>query len=272
MPDPESSKPDDWDEDEPRMIDDPDASMPAGWLEDEEKRIADPSAKMPSDWDEDEDGEWEAPTIDNPACNVGCGKWVPPKISNPKYKGKWSAPLIDNPNYIGVWKPRQIENPDYFVDEEPGMLPQIDSVGIDIWTMQGSILLDNFAIATNEQSAKEFTMQTFDVRKIIEDKQNPSSSSGTLTMIVDTLRQNPIPAALTIILLVAGALFLACRGESLPPAPPAAAASKQKEKSDKPASSSKDGAKDDSADSATAKEEKPKADTAGGVGLDEKEE
>ena len=37
----------------------------------------------------------------NPACEeVGCGKWEPPMIQNPKYKGKWKPPLIDNPDYM----------------------------------------------------------------------------------------------------------------------------------------------------------------------------
>jgi calnexin len=47
------------------------------------------------------DGVWEAPSVDNPLCTKvpGCGKWTPPVILNPAYKGPWSAPLIDNPNY-----------------------------------------------------------------------------------------------------------------------------------------------------------------------------
>lgn len=48
---------------------------------------------------EDMDGEWEAPRIPNPACEVGCGEWSPPMIDNPKYKGVWRPPMIDNPNY-----------------------------------------------------------------------------------------------------------------------------------------------------------------------------
>lgn len=48
---------------------------------------------------EDMDGEWEAPHISNPACQIGCGEWKPPMIDNPKYKGVWRPPMIDNPNY-----------------------------------------------------------------------------------------------------------------------------------------------------------------------------
>ena len=58
-------------------------------------------AEKPDDWDDEEDGEWEAPTIPNPACTSGpgCGEWKRPTKPNPAYKGKWSAPLIDNPAY-----------------------------------------------------------------------------------------------------------------------------------------------------------------------------
>jgi calnexin len=276
MPDPEAFKPDDWDEDEPRMIADPDAKMPDGWLEAEEKRISDPSAKMPSDWDEDEDGEWEAPMIDNPACTIGCGEWSPPKISNAKYKGKWSAPMIDNPNYIGVWKPQQIDNPDFFVDEDPSVLPQIDSLGVDIWTMQGNIIFDNFLISTDEQKAKDFTMQTFDIRKIIEDEQNPSASAGPMSMIVDTIQNNPIPVAITVVLLIAGAFWMACRGDAAPlPGP----ASVTKPTSEPKISEASDSAKETDAGEKRKdtkeerqKEDKPKEEAAGGVGLDEKDE
>lgn len=42
------------------------------------------------------DGEWEAPHIPNPACQIGCGEWKPPMIDNPKYKGIWRPPMIDH--------------------------------------------------------------------------------------------------------------------------------------------------------------------------------
>lgn len=52
------------------------------------------------------DGEWEAPQIPNAKCETapGCGEWVRPMKSNPKYKGKWRAPMIDNPNYQVIVK------------------------------------------------------------------------------------------------------------------------------------------------------------------------
>merc|ERR1712146_383049 len=81
--------------------------------------IPDPEASEPEDWEEEEDGIWEAPLIENPLCApgseaAGCSPWIPPVISNPKYKGKWKRPLIPNPEYIGEWKPKQIRNPNFF--------------------------------------------------------------------------------------------------------------------------------------------------------------
>lgn len=47
------------------------------------------------------DGEWEAPQVQNPACEAapGCGTWKRPMMDNPSYRGKWKPPMIDNPNY-----------------------------------------------------------------------------------------------------------------------------------------------------------------------------
>jgi len=206
--DPASSKPDDWDEDAPRQIDDPKASKPSGWNDDAEKKIPDPDAKVPADWDEEEDGEWEAPIIDNPACKVGCGKWEPPKISNPKYKGKWAAPKIDNPVYKGVWKPKQIANPDYFLDESPAVLPKIDGVGIDIWTMSKGLMFDNIVISTDVAAAKAFADSTFAVKKGIELLQNkPVSSSSGMT-------QYWIAAAVTGVIVLLTTLWFCCRSGS----------------------------------------------------------
>ena len=88
------------DEDAPKKIPDPNAKKPDGWLDDAPENIPDPNAKRPADWDDEEDGEWEAPQIANPKCTeIGCGKWKPPMIDNPNYKGKWEPPMITNPKY-----------------------------------------------------------------------------------------------------------------------------------------------------------------------------
>ena len=45
--DPEATKPDDWDEDAPRMIEDDEAEKPEGWLDDEAAEIDDPGTPEP---------------------------------------------------------------------------------------------------------------------------------------------------------------------------------------------------------------------------------
>ena len=70
IPDPEASKPDDWDEDAPQNIPDPDAVKPDGWLDDGPELIPDPEATPPEDWDEEEDGEWEPPMIGESTSSV----------------------------------------------------------------------------------------------------------------------------------------------------------------------------------------------------------
>jgi len=285
MADPESNKPDDWDEEEPRMIDDSAASMPDGWLEDASKRIEDPSALKPGDWDDEEDGEWEAPVIDNPACKIGCGKWSPAKINNPQYKGKWTAEMIDNPSYKGVWKPRQIENPDYFLDAEPSMLPKIDSLGIDIWTMQGGIHYDNFVISTNLALATEFTSKTFDLRKTIEEGQNPAAASGgVFGGLVETIKGNLIPVVITLVLVLAATLFMCCRGgapkNSVPtarsPASPRSPKGEDKDKREDETEDKQTKEDDTKATKETKKGKKAKdekdEDAAGGVGLSDKKD
>merc|ERR1712232_61739 len=116
----------------------------------------------------------------------------------------------------------------------------------------------------------DFTMQTFDIRKIIEDKQNPGASAGTLSTIVDTVRDNPIPVVITVMLLIGGALWLACRGDAVPPPPPAKPTSESKgpEASDNKKENDKKesdvGEKRRHNDDDSQKDDAPKEDAAGG--------
>ena len=105
----------------------------ADWLEDEPELIPDPEATKPDDWDDEEDGDWVAPTIANPKCidASGCGKWIRPMKKNPAYKGKWTSPMIDNPEYKGVWKPRRIANPGYFKDASPSTFEKVGGIGFE---------------------------------------------------------------------------------------------------------------------------------------------
>jgi len=260
MNDPESSKPDDWDEDQPPRIPDPDAKMPEGWNEDEEHRIADPSSKQPDDWDDEEDGEWEPPMIDNPVCKVGCGKWSPSTISNPEYKGKWTAPKIDNPAYIGVWKAKQIDNPSYYLDETPYILPKINAVGIDIWTMSKGILFDNILISSDTAKAKSFADESFKVRSELEALQNPKAGKGFVTTVMEMVSDNLMAACVALIAIVLGCVWLCIRlcssGEAVVPPPPSKTNAKS---SAKPKKEKKDNNENDD-DSAPEKKENKKDD------------
>lgn len=229
MDDPKASKPDDWNEDEPFQIPDPAASLPSGWKEDEELKIPDPSAVRPGDWDDDEDGEWEAPMISNPACSVGCGKWEAPKIKNPAYKGKWYAPKIDNPAYKGEWKARQIDNPEYFVDNTPYRLPEINAIGIDIWTISKGLIFDNIVLDTDADKVQKFGSETFKIRSDIEKQQEKAKkrkNTGFFGQALEIVVDNLVAFMLTALAVLGGMIWLCIRSSSAPAPPPRAASAR----------------------------------------------
>ncbi|KAH8332605.1 hypothetical protein KR074_007007 [Drosophila pseudoananassae] len=173
--DPAAQKPDDWDEDAPPQIPDPSAVKPKNWLDDEADMIFDPTAVKPDDWDSEIDGDWEAPLVDNPACEkVGCGKWKAPLIPNPNYKGKWRPPMIENPNYQGKWAPRKIPNPDFFEDLKPFQMTPIGAVGLELWSMSSDILFDNLIITDDVDVAREFAANSFDIKRRYIDRESES--------------------------------------------------------------------------------------------------
>ncbi|XP_044593567.1 calnexin-like isoform X1 [Cotesia glomerata] len=173
IPDPTAVKPEDWDEDAPVQIVDEDDVVPEGWLEDEPPTIPNPDAVKPEDWDVEMDGEWEPPEIPNPKCEgiAGCGPYKQKMKKNPRYKGKWLAPLIDNPNYKGKWKPRLIHNPDYFNDDHPFRMSPIHAIGFELWSMSPDIYFDNLIITDDEDVAKQWAEDTFEIhrKKIAQD-------------------------------------------------------------------------------------------------------
>ncbi|KAH8267832.1 hypothetical protein KR026_008474 [Drosophila bipectinata] len=173
--DPAAQKPDDWDEDAPPQIPDPSAVKPQNWLDNEADMIFDPTAVKPDDWDSEIDGDWEAPLVDNPACEkVGCGKWKAPLIPNPNYKGKWRPPMIENPNYQGKWAPRKIPNPDFFEDLKPFQMTPIGAVGLELWSMSSDILFDNLIITDDVDVAREFAANSFDIKRRYIDRESES--------------------------------------------------------------------------------------------------
>ncbi|XP_043260945.1 calnexin-like isoform X1 [Colletes gigas] len=168
IPDLSAVKPDDWDEDAPAQIVDEDDIMPEGWLEDEPPMIPNPDSIKPEDWEVEMDGEWEPPDIPNPKCAdvPGCGPYKQKMKKNPRYKGKWSPPLINNPNYEGKWKPKLIHNPNYFNDEHPFRMMPIFAVGFELWSMSTDIFFDNILITDDEEIAKKWANDTFEVRRV----------------------------------------------------------------------------------------------------------
>ncbi|XP_043786175.1 calnexin-like isoform X3 [Apis laboriosa] len=185
IPDLSAIKPDDWDEDAPAQIVDEDDIMPEGWLEDEPPMIPNPDSVKPDDWDIEMDGEWEPPEIPNPKCTnaPGCGLYKQKMKKNPRYKGKWSPPLINNPNYKGKWKPKLIHNPNYFNDEHPFQMMPIFAVGFELWSMSTDILFDNIVITHDEEVAKYWADNTFEVRRaqIAEESWSVWRQIGTFT-------------------------------------------------------------------------------------------
>lgn len=147
IPDPEAKKPADW-VDEPEM-DDPEDKKPADW-DSIPARIPDAEAKKPEDWDTETDGEWEAPTIENPA-----------------YKGPWHAKRIPNPAYKGAWVHPMIANPDYKTDAELYVMPKIKYVGIDLWQVKSGSIFDNIIVTDSEEEAAEWAKK-FEARKAPE--------------------------------------------------------------------------------------------------------
>jgi hypothetical protein len=158
--DPEQSKPKDW-VDNAKMVD-PEAKKPDGW-DDAPAQIPDPEAEQPEDWDVEEDGEWEAPMIDNPACEEapGCGAWVRPVMKNPEYKGEWKAPMVDNPEYKGEWKAREMQNPGYFESKGLQDLAPVAGAAVEVWTMSGGMQFDNVLLTSDIAAAQQWVQDTW---------------------------------------------------------------------------------------------------------------
>ena len=137
IPDPDSHKPEDWDDDE--WIVDPNDSKPADWVEDE--FIPDPDAFKPPSWDD-------------------AIVWAPPMIRNPNYKGEWAPRVIKNPKYKGVWKPKRIEKQ---VERDPtfGHFPQIAYLGLEFFQNCPNSIFDNFLVTDDEEYARKMLEEVF---------------------------------------------------------------------------------------------------------------
>ena len=65
------------------------------------------------------------------------------------------APLIANPAYKGPWAPRKVANPVYYEDPALARLggASLGGVGVEVWTMDGGIVLDNVLVTRSTADA-----------------------------------------------------------------------------------------------------------------------
>lgn len=173
-------KPADWEQ--PEFIPNPaKLNPPKGWLSDEPDRIPDPSAKKPVDWDEDFFGKWEAPLIDNPKCKIGCGKYSPPLMKNPKFKGVWRPPKIRNPDYQGQWTPRKIPNPHYYSDTQVHNFQALFGLKLETKIISSKVGFNNILVTTNESmvhqwNKKYYRQKTKYIKNFVKGKIQSSDS------------------------------------------------------------------------------------------------
>jgi calnexin len=166
--DPALPRPDGWDDTQPEFVNDPERLRPPErWFVDEPEYIPDPKATRPAHWNAKRRGQWRPPMMANPKClaAVGCGRYTPPKIRNPKYRGPYVTPQIPNPNFRGKWVPRQIPNPDFVLDDHPNRLAPIVAAGFELWTIDGGVGFDNIIISNNEKEVRMWNKKIFVKKK-----------------------------------------------------------------------------------------------------------
>uniref|UniRef100_A0A1I8PZT1 Calreticulin n=1 Tax=Stomoxys calcitrans TaxID=35570 RepID=A0A1I8PZT1_STOCA len=115
-------------------IPDPEDTKPADW--DKPEHIPDPDATKPEDWDDEMDGEWE-----------------PPMIDNPEFKGEWQPRQLDNPNYKGPWEHPEINNPEYTPEPNLYLRKEICIVGLDLWQVKSGSIFDNILVTDDIEMA-----------------------------------------------------------------------------------------------------------------------
>lgn len=145
--DPDQSKPSDWVDTE--TIPDPESVKPEGY-DDIMPEIPDPDAKKPDDWDDEDDGEWE-----------------PPMVDNPDYDGPWTPKMIPNPDYKGPWVHPKIPNPDYKYDDEMFAVckDSCTHVGFELWQVTAGSIFDDIIVTDSLEEAQKFAQETFFAKK-----------------------------------------------------------------------------------------------------------
>jgi len=118
-----------------------------------QKRIIDPNDKKPADWEDNK-------LIQDPSHTKPSGH-------NDETDGAWEPRMISNPNYKGIWKPRKIENPEFYDAGDIGLL-ESTAIGIDIWTVDHSIIFDNILVTDDIYAAEDFASKTWRVKRNTE--------------------------------------------------------------------------------------------------------
>mmetsp|Transcript_114398 Transcript_114398/g.202778 ORF Transcript_114398/g.202778 Transcript_114398/m.202778 type:complete len:398 (-) Transcript_114398:38-1231(-) len=174
IPDPESIKPDDWEEES--FIDDPEEPKPEGWVDREFQRIRDPKATRPPDWDESEDGVWEAPMI-----------------TNEGFRGDWSATRIKNPVFKGYWEQKKIANPDFHDDPDIYLFKDFGFIGIDLWQMKAGTLFDNIIITDDPAEADAFVPKWEALAKVEHEELEKKAERDRIAAEEEEARRNYNP-------------------------------------------------------------------------------
>lgn len=189
IPDPQAVKPEDWDESEPLQIPDEEHLKPDDWDESLPSIVPDSSRHRPQWWDDDKYGIWIAPMIENPECeNIsGCGEWIPRLVDNPRYRGPWEPPTVPNPNYQGTWEAQLIKNPEYYEDSVPAKLENpIGAIVFEFWSGTTDLVLDNIYVGKHIGEAESLGNATFIPKRKFQDEQLTSQ-------LVNTARQPKAP-------------------------------------------------------------------------------
>jgi len=160
-------------------IDDPDSKKPDDW--EEEEMIVDKDATKPEDWDENKEG-----------------KWNPPKTKNPKYKGPWSAKKVYNPNFKGLWHPKKVLNPVFQEIAMPNYV--IGGIGIDVWQVRSGSIFDNIMITDSLEEAFSHARSVLEKQvsrekefKAVADKEEEFKAAQMKEKLQDQMKETKEP-------------------------------------------------------------------------------
>jgi calreticulin len=132
--------------------------QPADW-DNEPAQIPDPDASKPDDWNEEDDGEWEAPLIDNPKYKgewkapmidnpAFKGVWKARQIDNPKYTE--AVAVYDNIGAVGFEVCSLCVCP--LAHAAHSLCAHAPS--LQLWIVNSGTVFDNILVTDSEAEAK----------------------------------------------------------------------------------------------------------------------